>query len=140
MGNCLCPDNTNLNNSAAQTASVAQPPQLKPAEPNGAVVSPNQVTITTPPQPASPVINPLTVHPQSGPTSELTPSTVKTFVALYDYDARTDEDLSFRKGEHLEIINDTQGDWWLARSRTTKNEGYIPSNYVAKLKSLESEQ
>ena len=36
----------------------------------------------------------------------------KLFVALYDYDARTDEDLSFKKGEHLEILNDTQGDWW----------------------------
>ena len=32
----------------------------------------------------------------------------KIFVALYDYDARTDEDLSFKKGEHLYIINDTQ--------------------------------
>lgn len=64
---------------------------------------------------------------------------LKVFVALYDYDARTDEDLSFRKGEHLEIINDTQGDWWYARSKTSKKEGYIPSNYVAKLKSLESE-
>jgi hypothetical protein len=63
----------------------------------------------------------------------------KVFVALYDYDARTDEDLSFKKGEHLEIINDTQGDWWFARSKTTKLEGYIPSNYVAKLKSIEAE-
>lgn len=63
----------------------------------------------------------------------------KTFVALYDYDARTDEDLSFKKGEHLEIINDTQGDWWFARSKATKLEGYIPSNYVAKLKSIEAE-
>ena len=63
----------------------------------------------------------------------------KVFVALYDYDARTDEDLSFKKGEHLEIINDTQGDWWFARSKTTKQEGYIPSNYVAKLKSIEAE-
>ncbi|KDR12232.1 tyrosine-protein kinase Src42A isoform X2 [Zootermopsis nevadensis] len=63
----------------------------------------------------------------------------KIFVALYDYDARTDEDLSFRKGEHLEILNDTQGDWWLARSKATKQEGYIPSNYVAKLKSIEAE-
>jgi fyn-related kinase len=139
MGNCLCPDNSNLNNSAAQPASHAQPPQLKQTEPNGAIVSPSQVTITTPPQPASPVINPLAVLPQPGPAPESTPTSVKTFVALYDYDARTDEDLSFRKGEHLEIINDTQGDWWLARSRATKNEGYIPSNYVAKLKSLESE-
>ena len=40
--------------------------------------------------------------------NENTPSSVKVFVALYDYDARTDEDLSFKKGEHLEIINDTQ--------------------------------
>ena len=64
---------------------------------------------------------------------------LKLFVALYDYDARTDEDLSFRKGDHLEIINDTQGDWWYARSRTTHQEGYIPSNYVAKLKSIEAE-
>ena len=63
----------------------------------------------------------------------------KVFVALYDYDARTDEDLSFKKGEHLEILNDTQGDWWFARSKTTKREGYIASNYVAKLKSIEAE-
>ena len=63
----------------------------------------------------------------------------KIFVALYDYDARTDEDLSFKKGEHLEILNDTQGDWWFARSKSTKLEGYIPSNYVAKLKSIEAE-
>lgn len=67
------------------------------------------------------------------------PASTKVYVALYDYDARTDEDLSFKKGEQLEIINDTQGDWWYARSRSTKKEGYIPSNYVAKLKSLESE-
>ena len=66
-------------------------------------------------------------------------SNSRIFVALYDYDARTDEDLSFRKGEHLEIINDTQGDWWYARSKATKSEGYIPSNYVARLRSIEAE-
>ena len=74
----------------------------------------------------------------SGPMQPLAFAT-KLFVALYDYDARTDEDLSFKKGEHLEIINDTQGDWWFARSKATKLEGYIPSNYVAKLKSIEAE-
>jgi len=63
----------------------------------------------------------------------------RVFVALYDYDARTDEDLSFRKGEHLEILNDTQGDWWFAKSKSTRMEGYIPSNYVARLKSIEAE-
>jgi len=71
-------------------------------------------------------------------------SAMKTFVALYDYDARTDEDLSFKKGDLLEILNDTQGDWWYARAKSSraagaKLEGYIPSNYVAGVKSLESE-
>ena len=61
------------------------------------------------------------------------------YVALYDYEARTDEDLSFKKGDHLEILNESQGDWWYARSRNTREEGYIPSNYVAKLKSIEAE-
>ena len=63
----------------------------------------------------------------------------QVFVALYDYDARTDEDLSFKKGEHMYVINDTQGEWWFARSHTNKHEGYIPSNYVAKLQSVEAE-
>ena len=65
----------------------------------------------------------------------------RLFIALYDYDARTNEDLSFKKGDLLELINDSQGDWWYARARTKTGyiEGYIPSNYLAKVKSLESE-
>lgn len=42
------------------------------------------------------------------PDDEISNSNAKIFVALYDYDARTDEDLSFRKSEHLEILNDKQ--------------------------------
>ena len=37
-----------------------------------------------------------------------THTTAVLFVALYDYEARTEEDLSFNKGDILEIINDTQ--------------------------------
>lgn len=82
---------------------------------------------------------PMPPIPEPESTVNTNNASAKIFVALYDYDARTDEDLSFRKGEHLEILNDTQGDWWLARSKATKQEGYIPSNYVAKLKSIEAE-
>lgn len=57
----------------------------------------------------NPTPNPLpTVIPQPLDTQEQPNTNTKIFVALYDYDARTDEDLSFRKGEHLEILNDTQ--------------------------------
>ncbi|XP_075729862.1 tyrosine-protein kinase Src42A isoform X2 [Rhipicephalus microplus] len=82
---------------------------------------------------------PITVQPDVETSAGPGSGGAKIFVALYDYDARTDEDLSFKKGEHLEILNDTQGDWWFARSKSTKQEGYIPSNYVAKLKSIEAE-
>ncbi|KHJ93495.1 SH3 domain protein [Oesophagostomum dentatum] len=61
------------------------------------------------------------------------------FVTLYDYEARTIDDLSFKKDEILEILNDTQGDWWFARHKVTGKTGYIPSNYVAKEKSIESQ-
>merc|ERR1719322_921646 len=53
------------------------------------------------------------------------------YVALYDYDARTADDLSFKKGEQLFILNSTEGDWWEARSLASQKTGYIPSNYVA---------
>lgn len=91
--------------------------------------SQNTPVPTPPPETVRPIV----------PNPEPEMPNAKIFVALYDYDARTDEDLSFRKGEHLEILNDTQGDWWLARSKRTRQEGYIPSNYVAKLKSIEAE-
>ncbi|XP_078450782.1 tyrosine-protein kinase Fyn-like isoform X2 [Lampetra planeri] len=65
---------------------------------------------------------------------------VTLFVALYDYDARTQDDLSFRKGEKFQIINNTEGDWWEARSLSTGNKGYIPSNYVAPADSVQAEE
>ncbi|KAM9525091.1 proto-oncogene tyrosine-protein kinase Src-like isoform 1-T1 [Salvelinus alpinus] len=71
---------------------------------------------------------------------------VTTFVALYDYESRTASDLTFKKGERLQIINNTrkysfrEGDWWLARSLTTGESGYIPSNYVAPSDSIQAEE
>ena len=37
------------------------------------------------------------------------------------------------------FFSSSTSDWWYARSKTTKMEGYIPSNYVAKLESIEAE-
>ncbi|VDN39338.1 unnamed protein product [Gongylonema pulchrum] len=70
---------------------------------------------------------------------KLTNGGAPLFVALFDYDARTDEDLSFKKDELLYILNDMQGDWWYARSKSTRLCGYIPSNYVAREKSLDAQ-
>lgn len=121
MGNCFSnPSDKDKNKPETQIRGPLD--QLE-------VSSQNTPVPTPPPEQIRPI--------QQNPEPDV--PNAKIFVALYDYDARTDEDLSFRKGEHLEILNDTQGDWWLARSKRTRQEGYIPSNYVAKLKSIEAE-
>ena len=34
----------------------------------------------------------------------------------------------------------SEGDWWEARSLTTGGSGYIPSNYVAPVDSIQAEE
>ncbi|XP_040130883.2 tyrosine-protein kinase HCK isoform X3 [Ictidomys tridecemlineatus] len=60
-------------------------------------------------------------------------------VALYDYEAIHREDLSFQKGDQMVVLEEA-GEWWRARSLATRKEGYIPSNYVARVNSLETEE
>lgn len=60
-------------------------------------------------------------------------------VALYDYEAIHQEDLSFKKGDQMVVLEES-GEWWKARSLVSRKEGYIPSNYVAHVNSLETEE
>ena len=60
------------------------------------------------------------------------------YVAIFDYDARTKDDLTIRKSDLLEIVNKKNNAWWKAINENGQ-EGWIPSNYVAKRDSLESE-
>uniref|UniRef100_A0A672QEY9 Tyrosine-protein kinase n=1 Tax=Sinocyclocheilus grahami TaxID=75366 RepID=A0A672QEY9_SINGR len=63
------------------------------------------------------------------------------YIALYDYTARTEHDLSFNAGDKLEPLRKEE-DWWYARGMTgisANKEGYIPANYVAPVESLDAE-
>ena len=62
------------------------------------------------------------------------------YVARFDYDSRTDDDLGFKKGDFMYIISTDDRDWWFVQSVDTGVEGYVPSNYVAKWKSLDAEE
>ncbi|KAK2898026.1 tyrosine-protein kinase HCK [Channa argus] len=59
-------------------------------------------------------------------------------MALYDYEAIHEGDLGFKKGDKLRILEES-GEWWRAKLISTGQEGYIPSNYVAK-DTLEAEE
>ncbi|XP_043962856.1 tyrosine-protein kinase Blk [Gambusia affinis] len=61
------------------------------------------------------------------------------FIALHDFKATNDSDLSFKKGDKLKVLQEN-GEWWLAKSLLTDQEGFIPSNYVARSDTLEVEK
>ncbi|XP_010185688.1 PREDICTED: tyrosine-protein kinase FRK-like, partial [Mesitornis unicolor] len=69
------------------------------------------------------------------------------YVALFNYEARTEEDLSFRAGDKLEVLDASHEGWWYARLILPagsvcpghKLQGYIPANYIAADQSIEAE-
>ncbi|XP_043939982.1 tyrosine-protein kinase Lck-like isoform X1 [Protopterus annectens] len=61
-------------------------------------------------------------------------------VALYSYKPHYKNDLGFQKGEKLYILECKNGDWWMAESLTTGQQGFVPCNFIAKLHTLETEQ
>ncbi|XP_043932487.1 tyrosine-protein kinase FRK-like [Protopterus annectens] len=92
------------------------------------------------------------VTPQHGNQQNWTPASHDTepsqlYLALYDYDARTEYDLSFREGDRLLVLEKLNDDgWWFARTLPENNlhpgqktEGYIPANYVAPIQTAEAE-
>lgn len=70
------------------------------------------------PSPLSAPVNPDPIYP--------------LYKAIFDYSSENDEDLNFRKGDFLYILNRDEGDWWYAKAKHTGQEGYIPKNYIKK--------
>jgi fyn-related kinase len=62
------------------------------------------------------------------------------YVAKYDYESRSNDDLGFSKGDLMYIISTEEGDWWFAQHKDSNQKGYIPSNYIAEYKSLDAEE
>jgi hypothetical protein len=59
---------------------------------------------------------------------------IVTVKALYPFAARDPEDLSFNKGELLNIIEKHEDQWWRAQSQATLQIGTIPVNYVQEVR------
>lgn len=64
------------------------------------------------------------------------------YTALWDFEARDVEELSFKAGDVFHIVR-RSGDWWSARKTDTNGcvvtAGFVPRNYVARLESVESQ-
>ena len=126
MGNCTGKKKKDRSDATPESpANNEPPPHITQAARSSPLKKPHPPLPKVPPKPEP-------ASPTGG---------VRLFVALFDYDARTSEDLTFRKGDYLEVRpENTQFDWWQAKSRSSNQEGYIPSNYVAEVKTLEAEE
>lgn len=67
--------------------------------------------------------------PSSEPAGEI-------YTALWPFQARADEELSFQTGEQFRIC-ERQGDWWTAvkldNNGMVTKKGFVPQNYLARL-------
>lgn len=79
------------------------------------------------------------IRPRPTPTRP-TVAANSIVIALYNYTARDSTDVSFRKGDRLQVIDDSDGDWWTVVHLGTGQEGFIPGNFVAAELSVESEE
>ncbi|EGT30472.1 CBN-NCK-1 protein [Caenorhabditis brenneri] len=84
--------------------------------------------------PAAAVPAPVAMQPPPPPAqakASVPRASLEVVVALYSFDASSSEELSFNKGERLEIVSHPEHDpdWWQARN-THGNIGLVPRNYI----------
>ncbi|KAL0581405.1 BAR adaptor protein Hob1 [Marasmius crinis-equi] len=96
---------------------TASPPPYSPS-PAGTAAAAAAASKRAPPPPP-----PLKPKPSFGPKPQFV-------VALYDFDAQADGDLSFKTGDRIEIVEKTTSaeDWWTGR--LNGQQGVFPGNYV----------
>lgn len=63
----------------------------------------------------------------------------EVLIALYAYESRAEGDLSFRKGDIMYLLDQSNSDWWYVR-HSKGGTGYVPRNFVGKQQSVESEE
>ncbi|KYO30067.1 tyrosine-protein kinase Srms [Alligator mississippiensis] len=74
--------------------------------------------------------DPVSLQPDQDPDPALPASPL--FVALYDFTARSTNELSVSRGDKLCVYKDV-GEYVLARRLSGDSVGYVPANYVAKI-------
>lgn len=74
-----------------------------------------------------PAAPPVPVHPEE-PKQQQSQGNVA--VALYDYSAEEDNEISFAEGDTITQIEFVSEDWWQGLAANGKTMGLFPANYV----------
>nr|3M0P_A Chain A, Spectrin alpha chain, brain [Gallus gallus]3M0Q_A Chain A, Spectrin alpha chain, brain [Gallus gallus]3M0R_A Chain A, Spectrin alpha chain, brain [Gallus gallus]3M0T_A Chain A, Spectrin alpha chain, brain [Gallus gallus]3M0U_A Chain A, Spectrin alpha chain, brain [Gallus gallus] len=52
-------------------------------------------------------------------------------LALYDYQEKSPDEVTMKKGDILTLLNSTNKDWW--KVEVNDRQGFVPAAYVKKL-------
>lgn len=115
--------------SSAGTPLAPPPPPAPPA--------PGAATLPPPGRTASAVLPPpvrktVSFQSQQEPTTAAVPepeAAVEHGVAMYDFEAQGDDELTVTENEHLIILERENDDWWKVRNDAGQ-EGVVPASYV----------
>jgi len=51
-------------------------------------------------------------------------------IAWWDFDSKDESMMSFKEGDKLRVLEQTENGWWKASTLDGKTEGYVPANYI----------
>ena len=130
MGNCVTSEDSNnfISSSKDSYCDNNRSPNSKLDNSHRNLLSPPSANAKTSAAVANLEAAPANAKASAGAAAQKFPN--KIVIALYNYFANDEGDLSFRKGDRLQIMDDSDPDWWLAKHLTSNQKGYIPMNYV----------
>jgi len=82
------------------------------------------------PFPTMPDLTPSPHMPGPTPVPPMTGSGSQRYVALYDYTAGDDDEISFNEGDIIVDVTVIDEGWMTGTNERTGQHGMIPSNYV----------
>lgn len=80
----------------------------------------------------TPLVRPLVQAPRGAAVVQGPQAVLEVVVAKYDFDGSDTDDLPFKRGERLLVINRDEEQWWTAKNAQGKT-GSIPVPYVQRL-------
>lgn len=96
------------------------------APPVDVIGSSNSTPSSAAPTPINEKSNALVPHPTNESSNN-----AEYVEAIYDYRPQQPEDLEFREGDKIQVLEHTSPDWW--KGSIGSRSGMFPSNYVKKL-------
>lgn len=67
--------------------------------------------------------------------------TTQIYIALFDYEQRSKSDISFKKGDLMEVSPQSEPrDWLMVRHLLNKKRGLVPTSFVAVKDSLQAQE